>query len=317
MLKSFIPKIDKRTVDGPLDTISNDKDDIIIDAEDDIKHINIISSVPMSLIINKGTSRGDLAVLVFLCRGENNEIFTISHNYIVESDKDVDGMKLLPFYEYNSSITNKIAIDLIMKSSTSYITDLKFHYNKDEEYPFMIRCITNTEDQNIVFVHMKASSFSSMGYFDDFIINPYVNKHDIQVAAVEGAKDSISDIFNVDKVDSILYMAKSNVKNNVSIVFKFYRYTSKDKVESIKVLCNYGVEKPFPNKKFNSTIKDLEAMYTSDGDQYIMDFLFEVHIENLDKNFNVIKIYNKNGDAKLLLEDSDIISSMGDMIQKF
>lgn len=327
MIKTFVTGLlDEKKVDPtqPIDTLDNDPDIIdMVDPngeEESFISRQIDTVTPFTLLFRKGTSKGDIATIVLLCKDNDlDELFTLSHNYIVENEEEIQNLYKIPFFEENNFISSKIAADMVMREEKSYISDFRFNYEKDNvpSEQFYIDAVRNNKnDKEKYRFYMDPATFTCIAYFDDFICYPYENNHDIVLATTEGfLKDnSPSDIFIVDRVDKIIEMANTNVGNNIAVVSKFMRYTP-DGTESIKVLSSYEIEQKFNKKKFKDcTVQKLEENFTNDADQYLTDFMTFCHIENIDKDYDILRVSNKNKETKIIFMDMDVRKEMEDMI---
>lgn len=332
MIKTFVTGLlDEKKVDPtqPIDTLDNDPDVIDMEGQDNKEEEKtylprqIDTVTPLTLLLRKGTSKGDIATLVLLCKDDDlGEMFTLSHNYIVEDEEEIQNLYKVPFFEENNFVSTKIAADMIMREEKSYITDFQFNYEKSNvpNQQFYIDAVRNSkEDKDIYRFFMSPAVFTCIAYFDDFVCNPYENNHDVVLATTEGflKENAPVDVFIVDRVDKIIEMANTNVGNNIAVVSKLMRYTA-DAAESIKVLSSYELEQKFNKKKFKDcTVQKLEENFTNDADQYLTDFMTFCHIKNIDKDYDILRVSNKNKETKIIFMDMDIRKELEEMIMNY
>ena len=65
------------------------------------------------------------------------------------------------------------------------------------------------------------------------------------------------------------------------------------------------------------TVEKIEDTYMKDADQYLSIFTFNTTIDNIEKDFIIIKGKNKNDNNKLFFLDSNMRQNLIDRIKAF
>lgn len=321
------------------DTISNDPENVVNEdgtinttareLEDEAAHVSktfkISAVTPMTIMDEKSPSGQNVCALVFLCKDKSSGLFfTLTHNYIVENDEQMKIVQRNPIHDVRNFISKKIATNMVLASVPGYITDLNFYYNDDTDIPsekFFLYAVPNREDRKIVKFEMTPEIFSSMAFIDDYIVSDSQNVHDLQVATVSGYNPTelLVTTHFVDNVNSIVSLAEvEKGSTELAIVFKVLELDNQGKKNSYKILTSFDFGQKFHRNKFRGmTVKKIEEEYANDADQYYSNYMIEVRIKNLDKDFLVIKAKNKDGVCKLFFLDNDVQKDIESLVQNY
>lgn len=290
--------------------------------------LEIETAVPYSLTIVESQSRSKIAMLIWLCtiKGDsNNKLVGLTTNYQLESDYEIDILKELPFCDENYFSSIRLGINSVINSIDLYSTDMEFSYYKEDNEEYYSANAIISKENNITPISIKVCPimFASMKYVDNVIMNYGTNNHALNSAVLSsGLKYDIEqpELFIIDKIDSVTSLAPTS-KNSTSIccLFKALKYKGKDEMEFINILTSFDMETKYNKKKFrgNTNPDKILNNYLKDSDQYVTDFIDNCRIINMDKEFMIIKVYNKDKKYKLVALDNGTIESLKGMIEQF
>lgn len=315
---------------------------------DEAADIFIKSIVPYKLIFEKNNSGREVALLIYLCTDDNDELFIIYSKTYIKDEEHKEFLSLIPFAEDEDIdfINQKACMNLIMASLPSYTCDMNFTLTYEEsksEDPVLTTDITNLKTGEKIKAAINSNNFTAVAFINNYLKEMITNEHDLSLATVAGFKsknDIKAEFFNVhlievlamapaeveypdesfiDKLGS-LFGKKNKVKysDSLAVVARFSRPKSGD-VESYTVLIPFNVGVEFDEEKFKGeTVENIENTYYSDGDQYVSTlYIDDCHIYGIDKAFTVIRAKSKNGDIKIFLLDTYANKSLKEKINEY
>ena len=270
----------------------------------------------------------DIGSFAVICLSESDELFTICTNYQFEEEIEKSVMKELPFYDDNKFPNHKIVDGMIINKIPSFLTDFKFTYHKEEEiYKFTLKARELTKEGAGREVEFKCTSdiYCSLKFFDQYIFNCIINNHDITAATISGfAKEDPSEVFIVDRVDRIVAMAPmeiEGVKHSTNIALEFVVAKMNFKTESFvksTILATFDIGQEFKKKKFKGmTVDKLNDTFFAEDDQYLQMYNTFDRLENIDKEYLIIRATNKDQNSKIFFIDSTIRTELETMIGEF
>lgn len=310
--------------------------------------IFIKTITPYKIIFTKKDNK-DIAILMFLCRDDNDKLFIIDRNIIINDEDHLDNIKCIPFAEDEFDFENeKICYNLLMGYLDNYICDMKFEISKEDinkPNPLLKTTLTNVKSRETKLATIRANTYAALKFIDSYIDENIINEHDLALATLSGSKDNENSVefFLVDSVEKIVAMASASVdlntkkknpftkiklsfsknkKNNhntsIGIVIKVSRIVGTEK-EVVQLLTPFDIGIEFGPKKFKGiTIPWIEDNYYGDSDQYVSTITINsTRLEGIDKNFMIIRGRSKNGSIKLFLLDSSIQKELQDMINEY
>lgn len=310
--------------------ILDENNNIIETREDANIEFELLTAVPYSLTVVDGVTGGNkIALMIWLCTTnlDDNKLVAIATNYQLEGDYEIDSLKELPFCDENYFVSIRLGINSIINSIDFYITDMEFSYWKedDSEYYTFDALIENKDDDKATAALIKVcpTMFASMKYVDNSIMNCESMIHALNSAVLSSGLKSEAEqpeLFIIDKIDSIIALSPAS-KDSTSIccLFRALKYNGKDNVEFINILSSFDMETKYNKKKFrgNDNPDKILNTYMKDSDQYATDFIDNCRIINMDKEFMIIKVYNKDKKYKLVALDNGTIQSLKGMIEQF
>jgi hypothetical protein len=211
-----------------------------------------------------------------------------------------------------------VAANMIVKAVDNYGTDLKFYYDRETD-KYSLLAINSKEEDKIFKFTMNADIFASMAFMDDAICSANFDEHDFITSVGAGAfiSTSASATFIPDTVESVISLAMADKESNtLAVVFKVLKY-KEDGSDAIKILMPVCVEERFKKNKFNTTVEDIGKNYTTDADQYVLDFMFDVFVGKEDKQYLALRVTNCQNTHKVILLDTDNQEKLSDLISKF
>lgn len=315
--------------------------------EVDLKSITIKTATPFIINTNKSPNSGkDIATLTFLCVLEDENIITISRNYILDTEDDKDAVECIDFHADNEFVNNKICYNFIAKYLPAYFSTFKFKVDDLSDYGnkhnlVTLECINITDKSKTVEFRMNTEIFCSMAFIDDYIFNGEIeNEHDLQLATVVSSKiNNDIEFFVVEEINNIISMVSTKKKpkgldiikdifNNeshtgIGVVFRVTRTQKNDNKEDYKetvsLLMPFDIGEELDKSKFKGdTVESLEQNYYGDADQYVGTLLIdEWHLEGVDKSYMIIRGKTKNGTTRVFLLDSAIKEDLIHKIKEY
>ena len=262
-----------------------------------------------------------------LCKDQNSDLtFTLTHNYIIENDEQRKQIERNPIHDRVNYISKRLTANMIMNSLPGYITDMNFYYNKEADNPFesfyMFAVPNRDERKEVIKFTFTPEIFSVIAFLDDYIVSDSHNIHDLQIATVAGYRqaDMMVTINFIDNIDSIVSLAPAAEKDStdLALVFKVIEFTGADEKNVYKILTAFDFGKKYPKKKFRgATIKTLEDEYGKDVDQYVSNYMIDCRINNLDKDYLIIKAKNKDGICKLFFLDNETQRNIEELVEQY
>jgi hypothetical protein len=290
------------------------------------KYYNLVSGTPLCMSTNN-TEKGVVETLAYLCKNEEDELIVLYTNYFVESDMEKDILESLPIHDKDNFLSTRLSCSMIIGDATRknnvYFVDLEFSIDspiKSNCNDFKLTAKKVDSEEKILF-HVTAELFASMKFIDNYIMNTIVNNYELSLSVVNGANvpENNTELFLIDSIDSVLSMAQYEKKStNLLIIFNAIHYIDKDEKELVSILAPFDVGLKFNKDKFRGvTTKNIEDDYMEEADQYTSSFIINCRFKNLDKEYMIIKAYNKNKTTKLFLLDKNIINSLSEKIGEY
>lgn len=337
------------------DVVNNIIPDIAPDVVDedvietnDTKIINMKTASPFNVAFNSFTDT-EVGTLCFLCRDENDKLFVLNKNIIIDSEEARLNLECLPFaegvFDFHS---RKIACNTVNMYLDSYVSEFKFYVEDNfatDENPIIYTYATNPRDGVTYRINMSPDIFSCIAFVDDYAKEGIDNEHDLALACVAGSKvlEDNATIILVDSVDKIESMApavveddepmtffekiknfftKENIRyhsTTIGMVMRISRYINNIK-EIYFMLTPFDVGVEFDESKFgNTTIKDIQGSYFGDADQYVSTLMISnIHLYGAaDKDYMIIRGKNKNKKVKLFLFDTSNKNDLEKLINEY
>jgi uncharacterized protein YxeA len=230
----------------------------------------------------------------------------------MENEEDIDIFKLNPIHDSQNFLSKMVASNIIIHSMANYNTDLNFFKEGDSYYLYGVD--SKDLDNTIHKIEMNTDIFTSIAYIDNAIYESLLDDHDMISATAVGARPSNANTFIVDNIDSVTSMALADKDTNtIAVIFKPLRYVDHG-AEIIKVLMPVCVEEKFNKKKFNTTVDKITETFDAVGENYILDFMFDITLE--DKEYLALRV-NNNSSSLLLLLGEDQQTKLAELIDKF
>lgn len=250
-----------------------------------------------------------LANLVWLCKDNNDELFILNTNYVIESLEDDEMLKTMIIHNTRMFVGTTLVTSILVDSLKSYTTDFEM---KKENSDITMSAITS--DKKYITLKLSENIFASMKMMDSFILEGITNPHDISLASISAFtndNDSI-EFVEISKIESIVNISKIS-KNDIGVIF---RVALSDEVVSL--LVPFRVEFNIKRKKFKGLSMDkIQETYMSDDNQYVNEFCFNFKFSNIDKDYFCIKGKNKNNISKLFLLDSTTVIELKNLIESY
>ena len=319
--------------------------------EDTASDIFIKTVTPYRLIFNKKEGR-DIAIIIFLCKDDNDKLFIIDRNIVIHSTEQISDLQCLPFAEDKEIdfVNQRICANILMGGLDNYVCDMKFNISKDDMMnnlsPVLTTNLTNVKTREIKQASINADTFAALTFIDSYIKEDIINEHDLALAVMAGSKDCTSnpaEFFVVDSVDKIVAMAPAEVdmdnekrgiiarikafftheepvdhSTSIGLVAKLARYKGGER-ETLCLLTPFDIGVEFEEDKFKgNTISSIESEYFGDSDQYVSTLVnSKITIEGVDKTYMMIRAKSKTGSVKLFLLDSVVQKDLQEKINEY
>ena len=295
---------------------------------------------PFNIAINE-KSKKKIATIYFLCRDEDDKLFIIDRNLILESEEDALMIESLPFTEdlENDFVSNKILTRSLNAYLPAYIIDMKFYINdgfEKDSNPTLYTYGVNVNTKENIKIKMSADIFACMAFVDSYIFDGVDCEYDLALATVAGSKiiDPPAEFFLIDKIESIVSMAnavvnkkkgffdffkKKDLGTTVGIVLKLNRFISKDEKETVSLLTPFDVGVTFDESKYRGkTIEQIQDEYYGDSDQYVATLnITNIRLYGIDKEYMIIRGKNKDKKVKLFLFDASMKEELNHLINTY
>lgn len=313
-----------------IDFINNDpyKEDMnndIPEPETVEKEFIISQVTPMSIraSLDKKTANTVFS-LTFLCSNKAEErFFTLTHNYIAETEEEIEKVKANPLYDENAFISKEVTAAMVLENLPNFITDLNFYYKEDEFNPnkkFYMYGVSNkfTDKGKFYKFYMGAEAFTTIAYSDDFVVNgTSADIHNISRAIADGYQHNamLNTIHFLDDIDKVVTLVPTAEKSTeLAVVFNGVENTSTGKADNA-ILATFDFGKKFPNRKFKgANINKLMEVYTQKKEHFFTYYMFETYIKSEDKDFLVIKARNYDNMNKIFFIDNEILTKLQKLV---
>lgn len=351
--------IDVEVVDGKAVEVSEDKDVRSEEVYDNVygtKQFNPKEAVAADIYIKtitpykitfKEKDDRDIAIIIFLCRDDHDNLFIIDRNIPVRDKDHLSNLECIPFAEDKDYdfVNENICTNLLLGHLDNYVCDMKFEISKEDiksSNPVLKTTLTNVHTRETKVAAIGADTYAALTFIDSYIAEDIINEHDLALAVVAGSKENINaEFYVVDSVDKIVAMAPAKIdlkekkgfidkivnifKSNedehptsVGMVVKLSRTVGTER-EVVQLLTPFDIGVEFGEDKFKGiTISWIEKNYYGDADQYVATLIINsAKIEGIDKTFMIIRAKSKTGDVKLFLLDSSIQKELQDNINVY
>jgi len=308
--------------------------------------IYIKTITPYKITFKKKDNR-DIAIIIFLCRDDNDNLFIIDRNIPVRDEDHLSDLECIPFAEDKDYdfVNDNICTNLLLGHLDNYVCDMKFEISKEDmksSDPVLKTTLTNVHTRETKVAAIGADTYAALTFIDSYIAEDIINEHDLALAVVAGSKENTkAEFYVVDSVDKIVAMAPAEVElkekkgfidkitsifkgnedehpTSVGMVVKVSRTVGTER-EVVQLLTPFDIGVEFGEDKFKGiTISWIEKNYYGDADQYVATLIINsAKIEGVDKTFMIIRGKSKTGDVKLFLLDSSIQKELQDNINAY
>ena len=308
--------------------------------------IFIKTITPYKITFKKKDER-DIAIIIFLCRDDNDNLFIIDRNIPVKNEDHLSDLECIPFAEDKDYdfVNDNICTNLLLGHLDNYVCDMKFDISKEDmksSDPVLKTTLTNVHTRETKVAAIGADTYAALTFIDSYIAEDIINEHDLALAVVAGSKENTkAEFYVVDSVDKIVAMAPAVVdlkkkKNfieklagifkddvddhptSVGMVLKVSRIVGTER-EVVQLLTPFDIGVEFEEDKFKgNTISSIEENYYGDADQYVTTLTINsAKIEGVDKTYMIIRAKSKTGDVKLFLLDSSVQKELQDKINEY
>ena len=308
--------------------------------------IFIKTITPYKITFKKKDER-DIAIIIFLCRDDNDNLFIIDRNIPVKNEDHLSDLECIPFAEDKDYdfVNDNICTNLLLGHLDNYVCDMKFDISKEDmksSDPVLKTTLTNVHTRETKVAAIGADTYAALTFIDSYIAEDIINEHDLALAVVAGSKENTkAEFYVVDSVDKIVAMAPAVVdlkkkKNfieklagifkddvddhptSVGMVLKVSRIVGTER-EVVQLLTPFDIGVEFGEDKFKgNTISSIEENYYGDADQYVTTLTINsAKIEGVDKTYMIIRAKSKTGDVKLFLLDSSVQKELQDKINEY
>lgn len=331
------------------------KEPDVVRGEDDMKGVDdeaadifIKSIVPYKLIFSTNSSGREVALLIYLCTDDSDNLFTIYTKVAVKNEEHKEFLSLIPFTEDEDIdfVNEKACTNMIMASLDNYTCDMVFTLTHEEcmsKDPVLRTKLNNLKTSETITASITSNNFAAVTFIDHYLKDMIHNEHDLALATVAGfkTKDDIkAEFFKVYSLDilamapaeveypddsfidkiSSLFGKKNRVKHSdsLAVVARFTRPKDGD-VETCTVLIPFNVGGEFAEEKFRGeTVENIENTYYKDGDQYVSTlYIDNCYIDGLDKTYTIIRAKSKSGNIKIFLLDTYAVKSLEEKINEY
>lgn len=308
--------------------------------------IFIKTITPYKITFKKKDER-DIAIIIFLCRDDNDNLFIIDRNIPVKNEDHLSDLECIPFAEDKDYdfVNDNICTNLLLGHLDNYVCDMKFDISKEDmksSDPVLKTTLTNVHTRETKVAAIGADTYAALTFIDSYIAEDIINEHDLALAVVAGSKENTkAEFYVVDSVDKIVAMAPAVVElkkkkgfiekiagmfkddedehpTSVGMVLKVSRIVGTER-EVVQLLTPFDIGVEFEEDKFKgNTISSIEENYYGDADQYVTTLTINsAKIEGVDKTYMIIRAKSKTGDVKLFLLDSSVQKELQDKINEY
>lgn len=309
--------------------------------------IFIKTITPYKITFKKKDNR-DIAIIIFLCRDDYDNLFIIDRNIAIRDQDHLSDLECIPFAEDKDYdfVNDNICTNLLLGHLDNYVCDMKFEISKEDiksSNPVLTTTLTNVHTRETKVAAIGADTYAALTFIDSYVSEDIINEHDLALAVVAGSKDNTkAEFYVVDSVDKIVAMAPAVVElgekegffaklksmifkndesdhpTSVGMVIKVSRIVGTER-EVVQLLTPFDIGVEFDEDKFKgNTISSIEDNYFGDADQYVTTLTINsARIEGIDKSFMIIRAKSKTGDVKLFLLDSSAQKELQDKINEY
>ncbi len=300
------------------------------------------TATPFNISINEKNGK-KVATVYFLCRDEDDKLFLIDRNLILDNEEDELTIEALPFTEDKEAdfASERIVAHSLNAYLPSYITDMQFYVDEGFEKdlnPTVYLYGTDINTRASMKIKMTADIFSCMNFVDSYIFDGVDCEHDLALATVAGSKviDSPAQFFLVDKVDSIVSMAnavvdperkglaklfkkkkaKKDPGTTIGLVVKVDKFISNTEKEVVSILISFDAGVTFDESKYRGkTIDQIQSEYYGDSDQFVATLTtMNTRLHGVDKEYMIIRGKSKDKKVRLFLFDSSMQEELKHLI---
>lgn len=281
----------------------------------------IETATPLSLS-TVSTSNGEVVTLSWLCKSKSGDIYILCSNYVMDQKEiESEAINQIPFHNENLYISNLAVNDMIMNSFDKYLTDMNFSTTDricdNRELTIIATSLLKDQPNKLYTFTVTNNLFASMSYVDNYICDTVVNNYEFSYAVMGGLLKEETPVLAIEfeQIFDLVAMAPVN-KKDTSVVIVFTGKTTESERYTILVPFDIGVK--FKKDKYRGmTVEKIEDTYMKDADQYLSIFTFNTTIDNIEKDFIIIKGKNKNDNNKLFFLDSNMRQNLIDRIKAF
>lgn len=316
------------------------------DIKEDIKTITIKTATPFNAtVLEASFTNKTIGTIYFICKDNDDKLFILMANYILESEEQINYFYSLPFYkDYEFEfVSTKIVNNFLVNCLDSYVSDLDFtidNLNDIHSIPDVYISANKVSTKEKVNLKMNPEIFSCIAFINSYIYDRIDNIHDLTLATVAGSKSNDNyfvEFFVVDKINSVISMApaevsvkrkglskifglkKNKYETTVGIVFKVSRFINNTDREVAHILAPFNVGTTFDNSKFRgNTIEKIQSKYYGDSDQYVGTLIINnIRIYGVDKEYMIIRGKRKDKVVKIFLLDSAAQKELNFLIDSY
>lgn len=286
---------------------------------EDVKEVIEIASVcPILYAPSNEKEDKKTATLTWLCKDTNDHMFTLQTSYMYNEENKENNVFDTDFILSYNNKTNRHFIPFIYEVVTKYkdqiyVTDMNFNIdtNTNKVYLYVNRVDIGIVgiNETIIELDFNLDNFALMSYIDNLIRteNPYDdNLQNIIVRSCNNYKTELFIVNSIKKLSGIYPIGK------YTLACKFIVADEND--EEYTLLANFAVMRKVSVRKYKkNSIKD----YMTDDNQYLLDYKFDSHINNLEKTYTCIRAFNKDNNFKLFLLSDSILDDLEKFINEY
>lgn len=281
-----------------------------------------------------------IANITWLCRSDDNLLFTISSNYVAEDSEDKAFMLQIPFLSEKNYKNYNITNDILTASLQHYLTDMKMVYsipNNIESTDMSIYGLDITERENtnqstedrVVKFNLTHEVYSMFKFIDYFMYSGTIDSDElnnaVKSATVSDPRTKLVDVKNIKLLN--MYNDPENKNSDTLLLILEITVPHKSGVDKYNLALSVNYQNKFKAKKFKNNDKPLEY-YTSEeyfeksNNNYSYEFKFfdnDIKPSDEEGGIDTLIAYSTNIDYDTILFafDQDCINKIIEQVEAF
>ena len=291
----------------------------------------VIKNAVLSMITS--SNRGDklYVTFVYTCRTEDDKLITVNTTTDI-TEEELDSIKAMETYFDNLAFETQFTMHYLRKYNDSYLSKFDFS-TVDDKYttdknPLLYTEATNIATKESVKLVVSPELFMSFTFINNYILaSEFESEVDLQSAMIGALTENPADTsmkevvdLTIDKLAPAKALKDGFFKKAATsdIVLKL-DLSVKDSEDHIKLVTTFNVGEKFNAEKFNGTTsEDIIGNYLAEDNEYITSYMNSgARIENLGKEFLLIKSTNKNNENALIMFDEEMQKKLIDQIKNY